>query len=417
MDKRIEKLPEDQQLEIINFINKSIKHGLSGSLLDSAINVQIKHLEKQNRIRNELAHNKAAPEINAPVTNLIDTTASTKPQTETELQSTQSPFAELIATQCKSDIRYNYTPFIQLTLPYSDDYSQSRTHPKPFLRYQRTNNLSAITWSSSMPEWGELESRFTNNKNQLALVDYIVDQPPGLPSGLAPRFLLAYIYTQFKLTGDPVINLGNSIRDVMSLMGIKPQAGKGRNVYQWTLQLYRLIYTNFSITNIDESKTGELLLDVKNQSLFSSSKLWLDEDYNGKAFVKISEDFSAEVYDHLAPIDIRIMAKLYNKKNCLAVDLFTWSQYRIANSLKTRDHTPIFISLEQAYKQFGNQNNHIAMFRTQLIKAISTIDSVVGELNPLSFNVTKKTNQLYETKIEKLILKPSTGLTVNPVLT
>ena len=187
-NKRISNLPPQFKEELWEFINKCITLNLDGELLNTTVLQRIEFLE--NSIDSK--HKIEAPE----------STLQTHTPQETQKSLNQKPGpsnSDLIDVQAKSDLRYNYTPFIQLTLPHSDDAKsvENNIHSSPHQRFQRQNNLQTVTWASTMPDWNEENCRvLSNGKNNLH--KFILEQPVGLPSGIASRFLLSYIFTKYK---------------------------------------------------------------------------------------------------------------------------------------------------------------------------------------------------------------------------
>src|SRR5262245_46690864 len=171
----------------------------------------------------------------------------------------------------------------------------------------------------------------------------------GIPYGSYPRLILAYLITQAIKTQTPTINLGNSFREFLDLIGIE----KGGHQYrQLKKQLDRILTAAFSW-----SYTNEKMWSRTNIQVSHRSQLWWDPKSPQQlsffdSYVELNANFFNEIIRNPVPIDLRVLKVLKNSP--LGLDLYMFLSWRTFN-LKE----PVFISWEALHGQLGGQYTNL----------------------------------------------------------
>ena len=137
------------------------------------------------------------------------------------------------------------------------------------------------------------------------------DKNFGIPYGSYPRLILAYLITQSVKTQSPIINLGNTFREFLNLIGIE----KGGHQYrQIKKQLDRIFAAAFSWSYSNEKQQ---MWSRTNIQVSHQSQLWWDPKSPDQlsffeSYVKLNTDFFNEIIRNPVPIDLRVLKVLKN---------------------------------------------------------------------------------------------------------
>ena len=193
----------------------------------------------------------------------------------------------------------------------------------------------------------------------------------GIPYGAYPRLILAYLVTQAVKTESPIIYLGKSFSQFLTLLNVK----KGGKTYkQINKQVKRTLSASFSWiyeTNNTQSRTN---IQVSHQS-----NLWWDEkDPDQQSlwenYIKLNGDFFNEIICNAVPLDLRILSVLKNSP--LGLDLYMFISWRVYKIDK-----PVFISWESLQQQLGGQYADVKVFARDCRTHISHIQALRPDLN------------------------------------
>jgi len=191
----------------------------------------------------------------------------------------------------------------------------------------------------------------------------------GLPYGVIPRLLLAWLTTEAVKTRQRDIELGDSLSAFMRELGMIPTGGRWGSITRLKEQTTRLFSANISA--IYKDAKGVKLI---NQNIAEHAVLWWDaktpeQASLWKSSVRLSERFFNEVIDKPIPIDMRALKAL--KKSPMALDIYMWLTYR-ASYLKH----PSFIPWESLSRQFGSEYARTRDFKkyfTAELKKVVTV--------------------------------------------
>jgi Plasmid encoded RepA protein len=196
----------------------------------------------------------------------------------------------------------------------------------------------------------------------------------GLPYGVIPRLLLAWMTTEAVKTQSRDIELGDSLSAFMAELGMIPTGGRWGSITRLKDQTKRLFGSMISASY--EDKHG---IKVTNQSIAEHAVLWWDTKIPEqaalwKSTVRLSEPFFREVIDRPIPIDMRALQAL--KKSPLALDIYVWLTYR-ASYLKS----PMTIQWDSLAMQFGSDYARTRDFRAAFLAETRKVLTVYSDAN------------------------------------
>jgi hypothetical protein len=214
----------------------------------------------------------------------------------------------------------------------------------------------------------------------------------GYAYGMLPRHALTWLATEAVRTQDPVIQLGSSMNNFMTNIGLHRG---GRDARRLNEQLKRLFGSQLSVQGLGENAAGhgektkyfqiadEFNLWFASRDLNdepSSVALWTSE-------VTLSDAFFRSIIDSPVPVNLDAMRALGSSP--MRTDIYLWVAWRMYS---LRSVTRIkWLDLNY---QFGAQYTNIRQFRAAFIRNLNQVKIVYPELK-------------VETTTEFLILYPS----------
>ena len=195
----------------------------------------------------------------------------------------------------------------------------------------------------------------------------------GLPYGIIPRLLLAWLTTEAVITKQREIELGDSLSGFMAELSMMPTGGRWGSITRLKDQTKRLFSS--SITAVYDKGPG---FAVINQAVADHASLWWDAkspEQVGlfRSTVTLSEKFFNEVIDRPVPVDMRAIKAL--KKSPMALDIYTWLTYR-ASYLKQ----PTVIPWASLALQFGSDYARIRDFKQAFLAELKKVVTVYGQV-------------------------------------
>jgi len=227
---------------------------------------------------------------------------------------------------------------------------------------------SLCTIPHSKPEGNEFRRK---NGNYL-LTMY---SPHGLPYGVIPRLLLAWITTEAVRTKCPVIVLGKSLSNFMRQLGIESSTGgKTGSITRMREQMKRLFSTTVTCSYNDKIEDTYSAFQI-----VKKHKTWWHPQKSEHAGVwestlTLSTEFYEEAIKSPIPIDLRALKAL--KRSPLALDIYMWLTFRTSYLKSTT-----VITWLQLQMQFGAEYGRVRAFKESFIDALRKVKMVYSGAN------------------------------------
>lgn len=212
----------------------------------------------------------------------------------------------------------------------------------------------------------------------------------GVPYGVYPRLLLAFITTEVKKKKSPKIKLGKSLSEFMGKLGLEPSGGRWGNITPLKNQMDRLFNSRILIQEFKDerdtpSKSSNLQLiessneddDGWNKQLTWWKKTHPNQEVLFDNEITLSDKFFEELSSNPVPIDLDILGSI--RKSPLAIDLYLFLTYRTFTLRNFKKKTSIpWASL---HKQFGADYKEVKEFSRECKKQLNTLTQIYRGLN------------------------------------
>jgi hypothetical protein len=184
----------------------------------------------------------------------------------------------------------------------------------------------------------------------------------GLPSGVYPRRILAWMTTQALRVGSPNLFIGHLSTWAFNALGITPTFGAKGTIPALRTQLFKLCNTSVRImTHLPSGR-----LDGSEGGGFQVTDYF--NIVGEKAFVQLSPAFFEEICRRPVPIDLDVLKQL---RSPLTTDVYVFLTYRAIRSQRLRRPDPIRWS--DLMDQFGCQFRLVRQFRHAFLAAIKKV--------------------------------------------
>ena len=247
-------------------------------------------------------------------------------------------------------------PLVQLTLPHTD--------PGDVPLYERRNGDLVL-----VVERGSYEA---DGRAVLA----------GIPFGVYPRLVLAWITTEAVRTGNRTLCLGGSLTAFMDELGI---TDGGKTSVLLREQMRRLFAARIAVLRAAKG------MDRTSVQVASRTRLWWDETDPSEpvdvgSTIRLTDDFFRLITERPVPLDMRALQVL--KTSPLGLDLYAWLTWRV--SYMERE---VVISWKSLEAQLGSDYAETANFTRKVKRELRRIKLVWPGLE-------------YRTPRGRLVLKP-----------
>jgi hypothetical protein len=178
-------------------------------------------------------------------------------------------------------------------------------------------------------------------------------EPVGVPYGSRARLILLRLQSEALRTGSREVELGKSLRDWLSRMGIPVGGASFKAVRDQTERISRCRLT-FEVRH--GGRIGMTNQNIMESAIFLES----DDPGQGKLFAQtatLSEAFFQQLKRHPVPLEESAIRAIAN--NSMALDVYAWLAYRLHALVKS---TPV--SWNSLKKQFGCGFSRMDNFRT-----------------------------------------------------
>ncbi len=196
----------------------------------------------------------------------------------------------------------------------------------------------------------------------------------GLPYGVHPRRVLAYITTQCVRERTATLSLGKSFGAFALKLGVQPSSGPRGQLRALQDQMHRLL--SLTVSCFNDAATDDLSSSSAPRArvgfcIASKHALWWQDDggsEHGESFLTLSTDFFAEILERPIPMDLGVYRRLQSP---MAMDIYAWLT---ARSLRTqRIGRPETVPWTRLHSQFGSDFSEIRFFKRHFLKHLATV--------------------------------------------
>ncbi len=190
-------------------------------------------------------------------------------------------------------------------------------------------------------------------------------EPVGVPYGSRARLIMLYLQSEAIRTQSRDIELGRSLRNWLSRMGIPPG---GKSVDGVREQAERISRCRLTLQVQMGRKTG-----LVNQNIVDTA-IFLDDSESRQTTLfaetaRLSEGFYDQLTRHSVPLEESAIRAINN--NSMALDVYAWLAYRLHVLDK-----PLPVSWVALKGQFGNGFGRINNFRSKFTKSLALATAV-----------------------------------------
>ncbi len=225
---------------------------------------------------------------------------------------------------------------------------------------------------ATLPHSAKKGTEFQRQNGAFSLTILTPSRAGGLPYGVYPRLLLAWLTTEAVKTKNPHIILGDSLSQFMRELGLTPTGGRWGTIKALKDQSKRLFASSINCTRSDGERTrGHNVVIVDDYDLWWSPKeptqaaLW-------ESSVDLSPQFFAEITERPVPIDLRAIKAL--KRSPMALDIYSWLTYRMSYLEKQA-----CIPWKLLELQFGAEYKRTRAFKEKFLEQLRKVQAVYPE--------------------------------------
>ena len=189
----------------------------------------------------------------------------------------------------------------------------------------------------------------------------------NVPYGRLARLLFAYVIGQAVKTQSPTVDMGYSLRQFMTRIGITYDGRAGKNV---TEAVEDLAEASFIL-----GQWGDGAVRTQYARVVDEVSFWLEPDDGQRTFwtpeIVLSDKFYDQVLTHRMPVDMDHLAQLMRSPR--RMDVYTWLAYRTAQIARGRS---IRIPLGELQSIFAPDIANPKHFKLKLqtdLKAVATV--------------------------------------------
>lgn len=176
-------------------------------------------------------------------------------------------------------------------------------------------------------------------------------KPVGLPFGSVARLILLYLQTEAVKTRSRDVELGRSMRQWLTTMGIDGGGKNYRLVREQAkrLSLCRLTFYRETQTSTHVTNGGFVRDAIIPSNESDQLPLW-------REIIRLDEGFYASLIEHPMPVQEAAIRQLSG--GSLSIDIYCWLAYRLHSLEK-----PLSVSWGALFQQFGGGYKEVRQFR------------------------------------------------------
>jgi Plasmid encoded RepA protein len=181
------------------------------------------------------------------------------------------------------------------------------------------------------------------------------DAKVGLPYGAIARIILLYLQTEAVRTRSREVELGRSMNQWLTTMGINNGGKTYRLVREQSRRLSLCRLTFYRVTDEATIVTnGSFVRDA----ILPSRERDGDQLPLWREAIRLDEGFYQSLIDHSLPLRLAAIQKIAHRS--MALDVYIWLAYRLHQLTK-----PTAITWKALYDQFGGGFRHVRQFRAK----------------------------------------------------
>ncbi len=193
----------------------------------------------------------------------------------------------------------------------------------------------------------------------------------NVPYGRLARLLFAYVIGQVVKSKSPNIDMGTSLRNFMTRLGIAIDGRAGKKL---TEAVEDLAAASFIL-----GQWGDGTVHTEYARVVKQVSFWLEPDDGQRTFwtpeIVLTDDFHDQVQAHRVPVDMDHLAQFRSPRR---MDLYTWLSHRTAQIPRGRS---VRIALRELQPFFAPDIAEIRYFKRKLQIDLKTIASVWPHFN------------------------------------
>ena len=187
-----------------------------------------------------------------------------------------------------------------------------------------------------------------------------------MPYGEKPRLVLIHLATEAVRTGNPVVDVEDSMTSFARSLGLETN---GQQLRALKNQLARLAAATVRMGIVEEGRA------VQVQTHFVSAfDLWFPKQADQRVLwpstVRLSQEYFQSLGQHAVPLDHRAVAALASSS--MALDAYVWLAQRLHRVPFAK---PQFIGWASLYEQFGQGFARIRDFRRQFLHTLHQVEA------------------------------------------
>lgn len=229
--------------------------------------------------------------------------------------------------------------------------------------------MARILVQATLPHSDPKAAIFERTNGKFSLV--VMGHPQvGLPYGVYPRLILAWLVTEAVKTQTPQLILGSSLTAFMSELGLKTTGGRWGTIWRLRDQIRRLFSASVSATYDDGIAASGIGFNIAREY-----RLWWDpksptQTDLWQSTVTLGLDFFNEIIARPVPIDMRALQAL--KSSSMALDLYCWLTYRLSY-LKHETEIPWVLLQNQFGSNYAKTKQGRFEFKRKLLNQLRKV--------------------------------------------
>lgn len=188
----------------------------------------------------------------------------------------------------------------------------------------------------------------------------------GLPYGEKPRLVLIHLATEAVRTGNPVVDVEESMTAFARSLGLETNGQQLRSLKE---QLARLAAATVRMGVVEEGRAVQV-----NTQFVSAFDLWFPKQADQRILwpstVRLSQEYFQTLGQHAVPLDHRAVAALASSS--MALDVYVWLAQRLH---RVPTGKPQFVDWNSMHEQFGQGFARIRDFRRKFLQTLHQVSS------------------------------------------